>query len=127
MLVDSHCHLDRLDLAAHGGSLDAALDAARARGVGHFLCIGVSDVDDQAYEDLNLPNLKVCEADAASMATFAQGHGMTNIMKVTAGDDRPLSGRRATRKAVTDALLALADKAQPGDLVLISYSGHGGQ
>jgi TatD DNase family protein len=42
MLVDSHCHLDRLDLAEHGGSLDAALDAARARGVGHFLCIGVS-------------------------------------------------------------------------------------
>ncbi|MFW3896048.1 TatD family hydrolase [Pseudomonas putida] len=42
MLVDSHCHLDRLDLAAHDGSLDAALDAARARGVGHFLCIGVS-------------------------------------------------------------------------------------
>lgn len=42
MLVDSHCHLDRLDLAAHGGSLDAAMEAARARGVGHFLCIGVS-------------------------------------------------------------------------------------
>ncbi len=42
MLVDSHCHLDRLDLTAHEGSLDAALDAARARGVGHFLCIGVS-------------------------------------------------------------------------------------
>lgn len=42
MLVDSHCHLDRLDLAEHSGSLDAALDAARGRGVGHFLCIGVS-------------------------------------------------------------------------------------
>lgn len=42
MLVDSHCHLDRLDLAAHNGSLDAALDAARQRGVQHFLCIGVS-------------------------------------------------------------------------------------
>ncbi|RRV29498.1 TatD family deoxyribonuclease [Pseudomonas sp. o96-267] len=42
MLIDSHCHLDRLDLAAHGGSLDAAMDAARAVGVGHFLCIGVS-------------------------------------------------------------------------------------
>lgn len=42
MLVDSHCHLDRLDLSACQGSLDAALDAARARGVGHFLCIGVS-------------------------------------------------------------------------------------
>ncbi|RBH42995.1 hydrolase TatD, partial [Pseudomonas sp. MWU13-2860] len=42
MLVDSHCHLDRLDLAAHDGSLDAALAAGRQRGVGHFLCIGVS-------------------------------------------------------------------------------------
>ncbi|KQQ62396.1 hydrolase TatD [Pseudomonas sp. Leaf127] len=42
MLVDSHCHLDRLDLTSHAGSLDAALEAARARGVGHFLCIGVS-------------------------------------------------------------------------------------
>ncbi|MCY1274190.1 putative metal-dependent hydrolase YcfH [compost metagenome] len=42
MLIDSHCHLDRLDLAAHDGSLDAALDAARARGVSQFLCIGVS-------------------------------------------------------------------------------------
>ncbi|MBA1261733.1 TatD family hydrolase [Stutzerimonas stutzeri] len=42
MLIDSHCHLDRLDLTAHEGSLDAALEAARQRGVGHFLCIGVS-------------------------------------------------------------------------------------
>lgn len=42
MLVDSHCHLDRLDLTAHDGSLDKALEAARERGVGHFLCIGVS-------------------------------------------------------------------------------------
>jgi len=42
MLIDSHCHLDRLDLTAYGGCLDAALAAARARGVGHFLCIGVS-------------------------------------------------------------------------------------
>lgn len=42
MFVDSHCHLDRLDLAAHGGSLDAALDAARARGVRQFLAIAVT-------------------------------------------------------------------------------------
>ncbi|MBG4780132.1 TatD family hydrolase [Pseudomonas aeruginosa] len=52
MLVDSHCHLDRLDLAAHGGSLDAALDAARARGVGQFLCIGVSAANAQAVKAL---------------------------------------------------------------------------
>ena len=52
MLVDSHCHLDRLDLAAHGGSLDAALDAARARGVQHFLCIGVSAANAGAVKGL---------------------------------------------------------------------------
>jgi TatD DNase family protein len=40
MLVDSHCHLDALDLTEHGGDLDAALDAARAEGVGGFLCVG---------------------------------------------------------------------------------------
>lgn len=52
MLIDSHCHLDRLDLTAHGGSLDAALDAARARGVGHFLCIGVSAENAAAVKGL---------------------------------------------------------------------------
>ncbi len=41
MLVDSHCHLDRLDLSRHEGSLDHALDAARAAGVGHFLCVSI--------------------------------------------------------------------------------------
>lgn len=41
MLIDSHCHLDRLDLSSYEGSLDKALEAARARGVGKFLCIGV--------------------------------------------------------------------------------------
>ena len=52
MLIDSHCHLDRLDLAAHGGSLDAALAAARTRGVGHFLCIGVSADNAAAVREL---------------------------------------------------------------------------
>ncbi len=52
MLVDSHCHLDRLDLAAHGGSLDAALEAARQRGVRHFLCIGVSAQNTAAVKTL---------------------------------------------------------------------------
>jgi TatD DNase family protein len=39
MLVDSHCHLDRLDLTAHENSLDKALDAAKQQGVSHFLCV----------------------------------------------------------------------------------------
>jgi TatD DNase family protein len=41
MFIDSHCHLDRLDFAALGTDLDGALALARARGVEHFLCIGV--------------------------------------------------------------------------------------
>jgi TatD DNase family protein len=41
MLVDSHCHLDRLDLAPHGGSFAALLDDTRAAGVGHLLCVSI--------------------------------------------------------------------------------------
>ena len=52
MLIDSHCHLDRLDLSAYDGSLDAALDAARARGVERFLCIGVSAENAPAVKSL---------------------------------------------------------------------------
>ncbi|MFC6631738.1 TatD family hydrolase [Microbulbifer taiwanensis] len=42
MLVDSHCHLDRLKLDQFEGDLDAVLDLARSRGVGKFLCVGIS-------------------------------------------------------------------------------------
>ncbi|MFO1428843.1 MAG: TatD family hydrolase [Candidatus Competibacteraceae bacterium] len=41
MLVDSHCHLDRLNLKPFDGRLDAALAAARAVGVTRFLCVAV--------------------------------------------------------------------------------------
>lgn len=41
MLVDSHCHLDRIDLTPYGGDLGAALAAAHARGVTRMLCIGI--------------------------------------------------------------------------------------
>ncbi len=41
MLVDSHCHLDHLDLAKYQSDLSSLLQAARERGVGHFLSVGV--------------------------------------------------------------------------------------
>ena len=41
MLIDSHCHLDRLDLFGDTVDLDAVLDDARQRGVSAFLAIGV--------------------------------------------------------------------------------------
>lgn len=42
MLIDSHCHLDRLDLSAYDNDLNKALDFARSRGVGHMLCVGIT-------------------------------------------------------------------------------------
>jgi TatD DNase family protein len=41
MLVDSHCHLDRLDLAFFGGSLANVLEAAVANGVTRLLSVAV--------------------------------------------------------------------------------------
>ncbi|EKE72202.1 TatD family hydrolase [Gallaecimonas xiamenensis] len=41
MLVDSHCHLERLKLA-EGDSLAAALDRAQQRGIERFLCVCVT-------------------------------------------------------------------------------------
>lgn len=45
MFVDSHCHLDRLDLKNYQGDLSAALAAARNEGVGHFLTVSVDLAD----------------------------------------------------------------------------------
>ncbi len=41
MIVDSHCHLDRIDLTPYDGDLGAALAAARACGVERVLCVGI--------------------------------------------------------------------------------------
>ena len=45
MLVDSHCHLDRLDLEPFDGRMEGVLDSAREQGVGHFLCVSINMED----------------------------------------------------------------------------------
>lgn len=59
LLVDSHCHLDRLDLEPFHGELKGALDNAFEHGVGHMLCVCIDlehfyDVlaPAQAYENI---------------------------------------------------------------------------
>ncbi|WP_439134758.1 TatD family hydrolase [Pseudomaricurvus sp.] len=52
MLVDSHCHLDRLKLNKYDGELDAALQAARERGVEKMLCVGISLDNRQVVTEL---------------------------------------------------------------------------
>ncbi len=61
MLVDSHCHLNMLDLTAHNGDLSAALTAARNNGVTHFLtvCTELADIATitaiaEAYPDVSM-------------------------------------------------------------------------
>ncbi|TMP29036.1 metal-dependent hydrolase [Pseudoalteromonas rubra] len=42
MIVDSHCHLDRLDFDKLGKALPEILTDARAKQVEHFLCVSVT-------------------------------------------------------------------------------------
>ena len=41
MFTDSHCHLDRVDLAPFGGTMDGLVDAMREAGVTRMLCAGI--------------------------------------------------------------------------------------
>jgi TatD DNase family protein len=41
MLVDSHCHLDRVDLAPYGGDFGRLIQATHAAGVSHLLCVSI--------------------------------------------------------------------------------------
>ena len=40
-LIDSHCHLDRIDLSAFDGQLSQALEAAKALEVAQMICVSV--------------------------------------------------------------------------------------
>lgn len=42
MMIDSHCHLDLLDLTAFNGDLGQALALAKSKGVETFLCVSVT-------------------------------------------------------------------------------------
>ena len=52
MLVDSHCHLDHLDLSDRDGGLNGVIDAAQARGVSHFLSVAVDMTTSRSLIDL---------------------------------------------------------------------------
>jgi TatD DNase family protein len=49
MWVDSHCHLDRVDLTPYDGDFGTMLSAARAAGVSHMLCVSI---DLESYPDM---------------------------------------------------------------------------
>ena len=41
-LIDSHCHLDRLDLKIHGGDFDHVIAQAKELDVNQMLCVGIN-------------------------------------------------------------------------------------
>jgi TatD DNase family protein len=59
MLVDSHCHLDQLDLATRDGGLAAVVSDAAARGVGQILSIAVDLESSKSLVELtaDFPNI----------------------------------------------------------------------
>jgi len=42
MLIDSHCHLDRVDLKPYGGDFSRFVEETLAQGIGHMLCVSIS-------------------------------------------------------------------------------------
>jgi TatD DNase family protein len=53
-LIDSHCHLNQLDLSTFDNHLDNALEQARAAGVQHFLSVCITPDDISALHALSM-------------------------------------------------------------------------
>jgi hypothetical protein len=86
-------------------------------GKGLALNIGLNSVNPDHYQGWSGP-LTACEADALDMTGIARSRGFKAKVLLT---------RKATRNAVLKALKDAAMKLRPGDIFLLSYSGHGGQ
>jgi hypothetical protein len=79
--------------------------------------IGLNAVDPNHYGGWS-GDLRACEFDANDMAAIAHAAGMTSTLLLTG---------KATRAAVLAAVMAASKTLQSGDLLFVSYSGHGGQ
>jgi metacaspase-1 len=79
--------------------------------------VGLNRVDGSHYGGWNGP-LTACEADARAMAGIARAEGYDTHLLLTA---------QATRAAVLESLDRAAQVLTSGDILLLTYSGHGGQ
>ncbi|MCE7980281.1 MAG: caspase family protein [Caldilinea sp. CFX5] len=79
--------------------------------------IGLNRVDPAAYNGWN-GQLAGCVNDATAMQAIAQSCGYQSTL---------LLNEQATAAAVTEALGRAAQQLMDGDLLLLTYSGHGGQ
>jgi metacaspase-1 len=79
--------------------------------------IGLNAVDPKHYAGWS-GDLVACEFDANDMAAIAHAAGMTSTLLLT---------KEATRKNMLAAVRAASKTLKSGDLLFVSYSGHGGQ
>ena len=79
--------------------------------------IGLNRVDPVHYDGWS-GQLTACEFDARDLYAIAQQKGFTSTLLLTAN---------ATAQAVLDALSDAANNLYGGDIVLLTYSGHGSQ
>ena len=86
-----------------------------ARGIS--LHIAVNHCDPDHYNGWTGP-LKSCENDADTMTAIASARGF---------ETRQLKTEQATRDGVKEAITNAARELKPGDIFLITYSGHGNQ
>ncbi len=84
---------------------------------GYSLHIGLNAVNPEHYQGWD-GQLNACEADAQSMAEIAISKGYESKILLT---------QEVTRQKFIDLMNEYADKAQEGDIFLLTYSGHGGQ
>ncbi len=85
---------------------------------GYSLHIGLNSVDPNHYDGWD-GELTACEFDAKDMNDLAKSKGFSNR--------KVLLSQKATRNAVISELTKLSKKLVSGDILFISYSGHGGQ
>jgi metacaspase-1 len=88
---------------------------------GYSIHIGLNHVDTSspAYQGYNIPELSGCINDADAMERLASGLGYSEITKLT--------DAQATASAVLGAISNAADNLGSGDILLLTYSGHGSQ
>ncbi len=84
----------------------------------YSLHLGLNSVDPAHYQGWD-GQLRACEADANDMAAIARSlnYGQTTVLLT----------RDATARRVIDTVVQLSRTLRPGDLLLLTYSGHGGQ
>jgi hypothetical protein len=85
---------------------------------GYAVCIGLNSVDPKHYQGWS-GDLLACEADATDMADLAKAQKFDHVTLLLTAD--------ATRKKARAAIESAAKSAHEGDIVLLTYSGHGGQ